>query len=140
MLLLVANMERNGKGQFETWRPRAEMAEILGVSEYTVRDAIQALRRKGMLEKSGYSHRGKVQKYLLMPRGKGYPQRQPINDKGLAEALTKGSVSHSQRYSATANPTRTLEGACAAPSREGRPSAERFDYGAMSAEANKTIV
>ena len=139
MLLLAANMERNGKGQFESWRPRAEMAEILGVSEYTVRDAIQALRRKGMLVKSGYSHRGKVQKYILMPRGKGYPQRQPIYDKGSAEALRKGSVSHSQRVSATANPTRHLEGACAAPSREGRPSAERFDYGAMSAENARRI-
>lgn len=117
MLLLIANMERNTNGQFESWRPRAEIAEILGVSEYTVRDAIQALRRKGMIVKSGYSHKGKVQKYILMPSGKGYAHRLPINDKGLAQALTKGSVSHSQRYSATANPTRTLEGASTSYSR-----------------------
>lgn len=140
MLLLAANMERNGKGQFESWRPRTEMAEILGVSEFTVRDAIQALRRKGMIVKSGYSHRGKAQKYILMPCGKGYPPRQPINEKGSAEALRKGSVSHSQRVSATANPTRPLEGACAAPSSEGRPGAREIDYGAMSAERNRGIV
>lgn len=140
MLLLAANMERNSKGQFESWRPRAEMAEILGVSEYTVRDAIQALRRKGMLVKSGYSHRGKAQKYILMPRGKGYPHRQPINDKGSAEALRKGSVSRSQRVSDTANPTRHLEGAYAAPSREGRRSAEEIDYYAMSVENNRHII
>lgn len=140
MLLLATNMERNSKGQFESWRPRAEMAEILGVSEYTIRDAIQALRRKGMLVKSGYSHRGKVQKYILMPCGKGYSQRQPINDKGSAEALRKGSVSHSQRVSATANPTRPLEGARTAPSSEGRPGAGEIDYGAGSAENARRIV
>lgn len=139
MLLLAANMERNSRGEFESWRPRSEMAAILGKSEHTIRNAIQQLVKMGMLEKSGYSHRGKVQTYILMPR-KGYRHRVPIETKGYQTSVRKGTSRTVPKGTKDRYPTRPTDGACAAPSVDGRPSAERFDYGAMSAEANKMIV
>lgn len=117
MLLLATHMERGGDGQYTAWMPRSEMAEVLGVSELTVRDAIQKLKRKGMLKMLGGAHCGRAQKYVLMPTGKGYAQRLPIKEKGCAEELKKGVLTHSERVSATAHPSRTLEGATAAPSK-----------------------
>lgn len=139
MLLLAANMERNSRGEFEAWRPRAEIAAILGKSEHTIRNAIQQLVKMGMLEKSGYSHRGKVQTYVLMPR-KGYRHRVPIETKGYQTSVLKGTSRAVPKGTKDRYPTRPTDGACAAPSVDGRPSAERFDYGAMSAERNRGIV
>lgn len=139
MLLLAANMERNAKGQFEAWRPRAEMAEILGVSEVTVRNTVKALARKGLLKPVGKSYKGTVQRYVLMPTGKGYRRSTPIITKGGAVEVSKGVLERSQRGTATAPPTRPLEGASDAPSRV-RPSATEIDYYAISKAANKGIV
>lgn len=140
MLLLAANMEHNSRGQFESWMPREEMAEILGLSAVTVRNAIRALVKMGMLKPIGKAYRGMAQKYILMPTGKGYRHRTPIVTKGGATEVRKGVLERSQRGTSTAPPTRTLEGACAAPSREGRPSAAEIDYGAMSAENVRKIL
>ena len=141
MLLLAANMERDAKGRFVSWRPRSEMAEILGVSEVTVRNAIKALTRKMLLRPAGKSYKGTVQRYILMPTGKGYRSSTPIITKGGAVEVPKGVLERSQRGTSTAPPTRPLEGATTAPSSEGRSSAENtIDYKTISSERNRGIV
>ena len=139
MLLLAANMERNSRGEFEAWRPRSEIAAILGKSENTIRNCIQQLVKMGMLERVGESYKSKVQRYILMPR-KGYRHRVPIETKGYRTSVPKGTSRAVPKGTEGRYPTRPLEGACAAPSSEGRPCAREIDYGAISAEGNRGIV
>ena len=139
MLLLAANMERNSRGEFEAWRPRSEIAAILGKSENTIRNCIQKLVKMGMLERVGESYKSKVQRYILMPR-KGYRHRVPIETKGYRTSVPKGTSRAVPKGTEGRYPTRPLEGACAAPSVEGRPGAREIDYGAISAEGNRGIV
>ena len=139
MLLLAANMERNSRGEFEAWRPRSEIAAILGKSENTIRNCIQQLVKMGMLERVGESYRSKVQRYILMPR-KGYRNRVPIETKGYRTSVPKGTSRAVPKGTEGRYPTRPLEGACAAPSVKGRPGAREIDYGAISAEGNRGIV
>lgn len=139
MLLLAANMERNSRGEFEAWRPRSEIAAILGKSENTIRNCIQQLVKMGMLERVGESYKSKVQRYILMPR-KGYRHRVPIETKGYRTSVPKGTSRAVPKGTEDRYPIRPIEGACAAPSSEGRPGAREIDYGAISAEGNRGIV
>lgn len=139
MLLLAANMERNSRGEFEAWRPRSEMAAILGKSENTIRNCIQQLVRMGMLERVGESYKSKVQRYVLMPC-KGYRYRVPIETKGYLPSVPKGTSRAVPKGTEGKYPIRPTDGACAAPSVDGRPSAGEIDYGAISAEIARRIV
>lgn len=139
MLLLAANMERNSRGEFEAWRPRSEIAAILGKSENTIRNCIQQLVKMGMLERVGESYKSKVQRYILMPR-KGYRYRVPIETKGYRTPVPKGTSRAVPKGTEGRYPIRPTEGACAAPSVEGRPGAREIDYGAISTEGNRGIV
>lgn len=141
MLLLIANMQSMGNGKFKAWCPRAEMAELLGLSETTVRNAIRALIRKGMLKKAGAAYNGKAQEYFLMPTGKGYPSSTPITKKRGCCGGTKGGAPEVHKGTSPAPPTRPLEGATTAPSSEGRSSARHdVDYERMDLERNRSIV
>lgn len=117
LLLLIANMEESANGQFTSWRPRAEMAEILGVSEYAVRNAISALSNLGMIKKVGKAYNGKAQKYIIMPKPKGYTSSNPINDKGYTSRVRKGTRRSVLKGTPVVYPTRTLEGASTSYSR-----------------------
>ena len=120
MLLLVAYMQEEEDGRFTSWRSRVEMAEMLGKSEKTIRNAVQALKRQGFLLPIGKSYNGRVQKYVVMPTGKGYPHRTPIKSKGCAARGRKGVPERAERVPATAHPIRTSECASASLS---QPSA-----------------
>lgn len=117
LLLLIANMEESANGQFTSWRPRAEMAEILGLSEITVRNAILALSRLGMIKKVGKAYNGKAQKYLIMPGKKRVPAQQPHSGERVPNLGTKGYLPSVLKGTSTATPTRTLEGASTSYSR-----------------------
>lgn len=139
MLLLIANMESMGGGRFKSWCPRAEMASALGVSEDAIRKAVRVLISKGMLKRIGNAHNGKVQQYQIMPP-KGGNNSTPIIEGRGYQRSQKGGNSVPIKGGTAVPPNRLLEGACAAPSREGRPSAGEIDYGARSAENARRIV
>ena len=123
LLLLVSRMEPDGNGGFTSWFPRAEMAVALDLSELTIKDAINALVRKGALARLGKSYKSTAQKYQIMPVYKGEVVAIPFRDKrggsdtsnGVAMALPKG------RSGAT--PLRTKECASASSS---QPSAREI--------------
>lgn len=71
LLLLVSRMESDGRGGWTSWFPRAEMADVLGLSEETVRRAIRHLVDKGALKRIGKAYNSTAQKYKLMPAYKG---------------------------------------------------------------------
>lgn len=110
LLLLMAGMERDANGAYTAWRPRREIADILGLSENTVREAIQALKRKGIIEPIGPSHAKCCQRYKIMPRKKGGLQTPPIIEKGWSTGSKKGGLSPSKRVVSTDHPTRSVEG------------------------------
>lgn len=123
MLLLIARMQSDGDGRFTTWRSRVEMADVLGKSEKTVRNAVQALKRKGFLLPIGKSFNGKAQQYVVMPTGKGYPHRTPIRVKGCAVEGRKGVPKRAERVPRTAHPLIQSDGASASSS---QPSAREI--------------
>ena len=120
LLLLISNMEPDGRDGFTSWYPRADMAVALGLSELTIKDAINALIRKGEIKRPGKSYRGRAQKYVIMPHSKGVVTSNPNHSErggsdtpnGVALALPKGR--------STATPSRLLECASASLS---QPSA-----------------
>lgn len=116
LLLLIMNMERDGQGEFTAWRSRKEISYMLGLSESQVRKAVRALISKGMIEAVGKSHSGRCQRYKIMPK-KGYPHRAPIYEKGGPEMVKKGALEGSKRGVLSGPPTRSVEGATAAPSK-----------------------
>lgn len=135
LLKLMTYMERNSRGEYTSSRPRADIAESLGISEESVRCAINELKKRGAIKPVGSSFSGTTQKYIIMPSngaGKGLPRITEkgggIPPKGMANHTGKGGGIRPIRGGGSPTPTRTLEGACAAPSREGRPSAQRDDY------------
>lgn len=111
MLLLVANMQRDDSGRCVSWRPRSEMAEKLGKSDKTIRNAIQALKRKKLILPIGKAFNGTSQRYVIMPTGKGYPHRTPIKAKGCAVEGRKGVLERAERVPRTAHPIRHTDGA-----------------------------
>lgn len=140
MLMLIMNMESDSRGEFSAWRPRREVADMLGLSERQVRKAVDALKAKGVIEIVGKSHSGCCQRYRIMPR-KGHPQRDPIQEKGSPERAKKGPLGGPKRGPLTGDPTRSVEGATTAPSTEGRSSARHeVDYGRIDEERNRSIV
>lgn len=66
MLMMASRMERSPEGCW-SYFSRSEMAERLGVSERTVKNAIDSLKKKGALSLKGYGSRGHCQEYWLMP-------------------------------------------------------------------------
>lgn len=140
LLMLIMNMESDSRGEFSAWRPRREVADMLGLSERQVRKAVDALKAKGVIETVGKSHSGCCQRYRIMPR-KGHPQRDPIQEKGSPERAKKGPLGGPKRGPLTGDPTRSVEGATTAPSTEGRSSARHeVDYERMDEERNRSIV
>lgn len=125
MLLLAANMERDEKGSFVTIRSRSEIAQILGMSEVTIRNAVKALARKGMIQKVGKAYNGNAQKYVLMPRNKGGAERVQIIDKGGSTENRKGVPQRSRRGTSTAPPIRELDSGSGSLSRPTAQENER---------------
>ncbi len=123
MLLLIARMQSDGDGRFTTWRSRAEMADVLGKSDRTIKNAVLALKQKGFLLPIGKSYNGKAQQYVVMPTGKGYPQRNPIQLKGVATEGRKGLPERARRGPSTATPLIQSDGASASSS---QPSAREI--------------
>lgn len=149
LLKLITYMERNSRGEYVTSRPRADIAESLGISEEAVRSAINGLKKHGALKSVGSSFSGRTQKYVIMPSdsgGKGLPRITEkkggrIPPKGVSDSTEKGGRIPPIRGAESDTPTRQLEGATTAPSSEGRSSARHdVDYERMDLERNRSIV
>jgi DNA-binding MarR family transcriptional regulator len=120
LLLLISNMEPDGHGGFTSWYPRAEMANVLGLSEVTVKNAINALIRKDAIRRLGKSYRGRAQKYVIMPRSKGVVTSNPNHSERGYSGGPNGVATTVPKGLPTATPSRTLECASASLS---QPSA-----------------
>lgn len=123
LLLLVSRMEPDGRGGFTSWFPRAEMAEVLGLSELTIRNATNALVGKGALRRLGKSYKSTAQKYQIMPECKGYLMGTPINAQRGCSGGSKGVARTVPKGTSPATPLRTKEGASASSS---QPSAREI--------------
>lgn len=152
LLMLIVSMERQAGGDFIASRPRADIAQALGISDNAVRCAIKSLRSKKILKPIGSSHPGWTQRYVVMPMdGAGKNVRITVpnnggsskthqNNNGGSTSTKMGGPTPPIWGVESDPPTRSEEGACAAPSYEGRPSAGEIGYGAKSAENARMIV
>mgnify|MGYP001180859454 CR=1 FL=1 len=139
MLLLISGMERDAGGGWFAYFSRESMAEMLGVSENTMKRAIQGLKAKGALVKKGFSRRGHCQEYWIMPVSKGNPyirtapkggtERTQSEQLGGTEHVRKGVRDMSERGGRPVPPSIYLDGDV--PPSYGRadaPQRKRFDY------------
>lgn len=120
LLLLVSRMESDGRGGWVAWFPRAEMSEVLELSEETVRRAIRHLVEKGAIKRIGKAYSSTVQKYKLMPNYKGGISGHPIKTERGAQSDQKGVPSTPIKGVSPGIPIRTKECASASLS---QPSA-----------------
>ena len=125
MLLLVSRMESDGRDGWVAWFPRAEMADVLGISEETVRRAIRHLVDKGALKRIGKAYNSTAQKYKLMPSYKGGIAGHLINTERGAHGDQKGVPRAPIKGVSTGTPIRKKECASASLS---QPSAKEI-YG-----------
>ncbi len=123
LLLLVSRMEPDGRGGFTSWFPRAEMAATLGLSELTIRNAINALVGKGVLKRLGKAYKSTAQKYQIMPTHKGYLTSDPIKTQRGCSGGSKGVAQVVPKGTSPATPLRTKECASASSS---QPSAREI--------------
>lgn len=120
LLLLISRMEPDGRGGFTSWFPRTEMASVLGLSELTIKDAINALVRKGALVRLGKSYKSNTQKYQIMPGYKGEVATIPFNGQRGGSGTSNGVALALPKGRSGATPLRTKECASASLS---QPSA-----------------
>lgn len=89
-------MQFGADGVPRAWYPRREMARELGLSEYTVRNAIQDLRKLGFLEVEQAGRKGAATTYKVMPdspilQSKGTAVANPKGPKGYLSEVPKGT-------------------------------------------------
>lgn len=138
LLLLISRMEPDGNGGWVAWYPRDEMAELLGLSEVTVRNTLTSLKEKGAIKTLRAAHRGWCQRYQIMPKIKVHPYSKPNQEKGSATEVRKGLPEQCQRVTSTADPLRKARyGASASLS---QPSAEEEERRRRYAERIAGIV
>lgn len=117
LLLLIEEMERDANGNFTAWRPRREIADILGLSEETVRQAIKGLKQKGAIQQVGTSRINRCQRYKIMAAKVGGLETPPIIEKRGVYGHQRGGSSTTIEGGTPDPPTRSVEGATAAPSK-----------------------
>lgn len=125
MLLLVSRMEPDGNGGFTSWYPRIEMAAALNLSELTIKDAVNALVRKGALIRLGKSYKSTAQKYQIMPGYKGEVVANPFRNKRGGSGTSNGDALTLPKGRSGATPLRKKE---CAPASLSQPSAKEI-YG-----------
>lgn len=110
LLLLIEEMDRDANGNFTAWRPRREMADILGLSEETVREAIRGLKQKGAIEPVGASRINRCQRYKIMAGKVGGVANPPIVEKRGVQRPQRGGSNTPIEGGTTDPPTRSVEG------------------------------
>lgn len=104
MTYLCSNLRRDG-GKWYGWYKRKQMAENLGVTEQSIREAIRCLKKRGFLKLRKDAHNGWCQEYWIMPDFKGEVYRPPKHMFGVSTDTTKGCVHATQRGRSPNTPT-----------------------------------
>ena len=126
---MIAQFQEPGpRGTVRAWRPVKEMAAVSGLSEKAVRNAVQGLKKKGVIRPIGKAHRSRAQLYEIMPgiavstgervgnahthsQAKGMQVAHPNQKKGCATRSPKGmQVAHPNRREEPASPALRREG------------------------------
>lgn len=103
MACLCERLEFDRHGNASAWYPRAEMAERLGVSERSVKNAMQDLKSKGLLKVKHSGHRGRATVYSVFP---GIPWPDKRAPRSEAPKASKGMLDGAGRVPRSEAPLR----------------------------------
>ena len=94
MACLCERLEFDHHGNASAWYPRAEMAERLGVSERSVKNAVAGLIEKRLLSVKRAGHKGRATVYNVFP-GVPWPDKRvprseaPKSSKGMPDGASR---------------------------------------------------
>ena len=101
---LCERLEFDHHGNASAWYPRAEMAERLGVSERSVKNAVAGLIEKRLLSVKKAGHKGRATVYNVLP---GIPWPDKRVPRSEAPKAPKGMLDEASRVPRSAAPPKT---------------------------------
>ena len=136
MLALCQWLEFDGEGRAYAYRPRKELSDELRISCETIKQAVQALKRKGALKQKSTAHRGRAAAYWIMPAlpwptvKEASGDTQIKGDRAHTPNKKKGYPELSQRGVPTDTPITTVRGGLSAsPTSSGKAPPPTADDG-----------